>query len=98
MNATPWSAATTISDLSHMPSSLRWRQSSLQLEVGEAGLEEVALEQHVQLALVLVRLVRQAGDRVVRLAPVRRPSGRYCHGTCGISVCLKFRLGPACPG
>ena len=31
----------------------------LQLEVGEAGLEEVALEQHVELPGVLVGLVRQ---------------------------------------
>ena len=38
----------------------------LELEVGEAGLQEVALEQDVELPRVLVGLVREAGDRVVR--------------------------------
>ena len=48
----------------------------LELVVGEAGLEEVPLEQHVELALVLVGLGGEPRDRVVRLAAIHAPGGQ----------------------
>jgi hypothetical protein len=45
----------------------------LQLEVGEAGLQVVALERHVELPLVAVDQVRQAGDQFGRLVAVMAP-------------------------
>ena len=52
----------------------------LQLVVGEAGLEEVALEQHVELRLPLERLVREARDGVVGLAAVAARVGQVLPG------------------
>ena len=69
-NATPWSAATTISDLSQIPSSFSLLPQRCSSRSAKPRLQDVALEQHVELALVLVGLVREARDRVVGLAPV----------------------------
>ena len=57
-------------------------------------LEQVAQLELLDLALVLVALARDAAGSA--RSPSRRywrPSGRYCHGTCGSSTCLKFSVG-----
>ena len=67
----------------------------LELEVGEPGLEEMALEQHVQLARVLVGLVRQAGDHVVRRLAVALAGGQVLPGHVRHQRVLEVQRGPA---